>query len=180
MNAPSANVSRGSGPSANQIANVATAMARTSGTKTSLMRSARRWIGALLPWARRTSSTIRASAVSGPTRVARKMNVPVRFRVAPITSSPVVTSTGIGSPVSIEVVDRRAPLDDEPVDRDLLARPDAEQVARADLPEVDVDLLVAADDPGRLRTEPDEASDRAGRRVPSPAPRATARAGRGR
>ena len=64
MNAVSASVSLGSGPNVTQIANVTAATTRTNGTKTSAMRSARRWIGALLPWARLTSSTMRASAVS--------------------------------------------------------------------------------------------------------------------
>ena len=64
MKAVSASVSRGSGPSTNQTANVTAATTRTTGTKTSAMRSASRWIGALLPCARLTSSTIRASAVS--------------------------------------------------------------------------------------------------------------------
>ena len=106
MNATSARVSRGSGPATNQIAKVSAPRTSTSGTKTSLIRSASRWIGAFGPWARWTMSTIRARVVSLPTRVARKMNVPVVFRVAPMTSSPGPTSTGIGSPVSI---DRRPP-----------------------------------------------------------------------
>ena len=45
---------------------------------------------------------MRASAVSRPTRVARMTNVPVVFWVAPMTSSPGPTATGIGSPVSID------------------------------------------------------------------------------
>ena len=53
-----------------------------AGTNTSLTRSASRWIGALEPWARSTSSTICASAVSRPTRVARITNEPVVLRVA--------------------------------------------------------------------------------------------------
>jgi hypothetical protein len=77
-------------------------MTRTSGTKKPLIRSASRCSGALDPWARRTSSTMRASAVSRPTRVARMTNVPVVLSVAPITSSPGPRSTGMGSPVSID------------------------------------------------------------------------------
>src|SRR6266446_3655818 len=72
MKAVSARVRRGSVPNASQPTNVATAMTRTAGTKVSLTRSARRWIGALEPWACSTRATIRASAVSAPTRVARK------------------------------------------------------------------------------------------------------------
>ena len=60
-------------------------------------------MGALLPCARPTSSTMRASAVSRPTAVARMTNVPVVLRVAPMTVMPGPTSTGIGSPVSMLV-----------------------------------------------------------------------------
>ncbi len=66
-----------------------------------LIWSASRWIGALLPWARCTISTIWASAVSRPTRVARMTKLPVVLMVAPITSSPGAFVTGIASPVSI-------------------------------------------------------------------------------
>ena len=45
---------------ANQITNVAAATTSTNGTKTSLIRSARRWIGALEPCARWTIATIDA------------------------------------------------------------------------------------------------------------------------
>ncbi len=102
MNAVSESVSRGSGPSTNHSTKVSAATAITAGTNTSLIRSASRWIGALDPWARWTSSTIRASAVSRPTRVARMTNEPVVLRVAPMTSSPVAFVLGIGSPVSID------------------------------------------------------------------------------
>ena len=102
MNAASARVSFGSGPSRHQSANVSAPIARTTGTKIPLIRSASRWIGALEPWARRTSSTIWASAVSLPTRVARMTKLPVVLRVAPITSSPGRFVTGIASPVSID------------------------------------------------------------------------------
>ncbi len=75
MNAVSASVRRGSGPSAIQIdEGQRSPSARTIGTKTSAIRSASRWIGAFEPWARWTSSTIRARAVSRPTRVARMTN----------------------------------------------------------------------------------------------------------
>ncbi len=101
MNAASARVSFGSGPSSHQSANVSAPTARTAGTKIALIWSARRWIGAFEPCARRTSSTIWASAVSLPTRVARITKLPVVLRVAPITSSPGRFVTGIASPVSI-------------------------------------------------------------------------------
>ena len=105
---------------------------RTSGTKTSLIRSARRWIGAFEPWARWTSSTMRARAVSRPTRVARITNEPVVFRVAPMTSSRGTLRHGDGLAGEHRLIDRRGPLDDPPVDRDAVARPDAEEVAGLD------------------------------------------------
>ena len=102
MNAVRAKVRRGSGPATSQTTNVAAAVSSTIGTKTSATRSARRWIGAFDPWARWTSSTILANAVSRPTRSARITNVPVVLTVAPMTSSPGPTATGIDSPVSID------------------------------------------------------------------------------
>ena len=102
MKAVSARVNRGSGPKTNQTTKVPAATRSTAGTKTSLIRSARRWIGAFEPCARWTSSTIRASAVSRPTRVARITNEPVVLMVAPMTSSPAPFVAGIGSPVSID------------------------------------------------------------------------------
>ena len=132
MNAVSASVSRGSGPTTNQTTNVAAATTRTTGTNTSATRSARRWIGAFEPCARWTRSTIRASAVSRPTRVARMTNVPVVFCVAPMTSSPGPTMTGIGSPVSIDSSTADAALDDDAVDGDAVAGPDPQEVADRD------------------------------------------------
>ncbi len=102
MNAVRARVTRGSGPPRNQATKVRAATTRTAGTKTSLMRSASFWIGALEPWARWTRSTIRASAVSRPTWTARMTNDPDVLIVAPITSSPADFVTGMGSPVSID------------------------------------------------------------------------------
>ena len=51
--------------------NVSTASAITTGTKTALMRSARRWMGARDPCASRISATICASTLSAPSVVAR-------------------------------------------------------------------------------------------------------------
>ena len=102
MNAVRASVTRGSGPNRNHARNVSAATTMTAGTNTSEIRSASRWIGAFEPWARWTRSTIRASAVSRPTRVARMTNEPVVLIVAPMTSSPTRFVAGIGSPVSID------------------------------------------------------------------------------
>ena len=106
MNAVRASVIRGSGPAANQTTNVATPTTRTNGTKTSLIRSASRWIGALEPCARWTSSTIEARTVSRPTRVARITTVPDALSVAPMRLSPGPFSTGSGSPGEHRLVDR--------------------------------------------------------------------------
>ena len=80
-----------------------------------------------------------------------------------MTVAPTPFSTGIGSPVSIDSFDRRAALDEDAVDRDLLARPDAQQVAGLDGLERHVRLDVAGDDPSGRRLQADEPPDRAGR-----------------
>ena len=131
MKAVRASVNRGSGPTSIQATNVSEAITRTSGTNTSLTRSASRWIGALEPWARSTSSTIRARAVSRPTCVARITNEPVVLIVAPMTPSPADLVTGIGSPVSMDSSTATRPRP-RPVDRHLVAGPDPQQVARDD------------------------------------------------
>ena len=91
-----------SGPANAQNRNVSSDAPMTNGTNTALMRSAKRWTGALLPCASSTRRTIWASAVSEPTFVARNMNVPSLLMVAPMTWSPAFFSTGMGSPVSID------------------------------------------------------------------------------
>ena len=102
-NATSARWSRTStGEKLNHNTNAVMAIQSTTGTKTPLITSASRWIGALLPCASCTSRTICCSTVSFPTLVASKRNAPVRFTVAPKTSSPGRFSTGRLSPVSID------------------------------------------------------------------------------
>ncbi len=64
--------------------------------------SASFWMGALEAWASSTSRMICASAVSLPTLVARKRNVPVLFSVPPMTMAPACFSTGRLSPVSMD------------------------------------------------------------------------------
>src|ERR1035437_8409179 len=98
MKAVRARVIRGSGPATDQMPNAIAATIRTKGTKTSLIRSARRWIGAFEPWARWTSSTIEARTVSRTTRVVRITIDPEVLSVAAINSSPAAFSTGSGSP----------------------------------------------------------------------------------
>ncbi len=88
---------------------VATAISRTTGTKTPEIRSARRCTRALPLCASSTSFAIRASRVSAPTRVASTTSRPPAFTVAPVTASPTATSTGTDSPVSREVSTAEAP-----------------------------------------------------------------------
>ena len=92
----------GDGPKSNQMTNVAIAIEITTGTKTAEIRSASRWIGALLPWACCTSRMIRDSTVSPPTRSTRRRSAPFRLRVAPMSGSPGLLETGTGSPVSMD------------------------------------------------------------------------------
>jgi len=56
----------------------------------------------LEPCASRTSLMIWASIVSAPTLVAVYRNAPVWLIVAPMTVSPAVLTTGIGSPVTMD------------------------------------------------------------------------------
>ena len=70
--------------------------------------------------------------MSAPTRVARTTSRPPALTVAPATASPGPTSTGTGSPVSIEASTAEA-LHDDAVGRDLLARPHDEPVADGEL-----------------------------------------------
>ena len=88
-------------PVASQTPRVASEMAITTGTNTADTRSARRWTCALPVWASVTRRAICASAVSAPTLVARTTSRPPAFTVAPASSEPGLTSTGIDSPVSM-------------------------------------------------------------------------------
>ena len=89
-------------PAASHPMSVTTAIPMTTGTKTAEIRSASRCTGAFRACASVTSRAICASCVSLPTRVARTIRRPPTLTVAPVTASPVVTSAGTGSPVSIE------------------------------------------------------------------------------
>ena len=79
---------------------VSAEIVKITGTNTAETRSARRAIGAFVSCALATSSPIFARVVSAPTRVARTVNEPEVFTVAPVTVSPGCTSTGTDSPVS--------------------------------------------------------------------------------
>ena len=101
-NATVAKSARGSGPTTYQTTQVATAIARTTGTKTPEMRSASFWIGGLEACACSTSRAICASAVRLPTAVASMSIAPSTLRVPPMTRSPGPFSTGSDSPVTID------------------------------------------------------------------------------
>ena len=98
----SAKVSAGAGPTTNHTANVAMAIAMTTGTKYAEIASASRWIGALEACACCTMRMIWANIVSAPTLAARTRNEPVVLMVAPMTVSPVRLVTGIDSPVTMD------------------------------------------------------------------------------
>src|SRR5262245_18787292 len=65
--------------------------------------SARRWIGALLACADRTSSTMRAYWLCAASAVARILNARKPLSELLITAEPDFTGTGIASPVSDDV-----------------------------------------------------------------------------
>ena len=88
-----------------------------------------RCIGARERCACATICTICDSTVAEPTCSERITSAPLVFIVAPMSLSPARLVTGIGSPVSIDSSTRAAALDDDAVDRHLLARPHAQQVA---------------------------------------------------
>ena len=103
VNAARSSASLMSGAAASsQAPKVTAAMARTTGTNTELIRSARRAIGALPVWAWDTSRPIWARVVSAPTRVARTSSRPAVLMVAPVTGLSGPTSTGTDSPVTSE------------------------------------------------------------------------------
>ena len=88
-------------PTTVQATAVTSASTITTGTKTPLIRSASRWIGARDPCASRISWTMRASIESRPSVVARIRSAPVPFIVPPKTRAPAALATGSDSPVSI-------------------------------------------------------------------------------
>ena len=125
-----------------------------SGRRSADTRSASRCTGALPACASVTSRPIWATAVSAPMCVARTTNRPETFTVAPIASSPGPTSTGTLSPVSRDVSTEDWPGLDDAVGGDLLARPDDEEIADAQLLHGHASFLaLGADDGDVLRAE---------------------------
>ena len=128
------------GPNVIQPMKVARAASRTAGTNQAETWSASRCIGAWEPWASSTRRMIWARVLSAPTASARTTRVPVRFAVAPMTWSPGRLSTGDGLAGEHRLVDRGRAVDDGAVDGDVLAGPDADEVADGYLVEGHVDL----------------------------------------
>ena len=119
------------GPAASsQPANVMTAMTRTTGTNTALMRSARRAMGALPVCAWETSRPIWARVVSEPTRVARTRSRPEVLMVAPVTVAVRADLHGHGFAGDQGGVHGGGAVDHDAVGGDLLAGPDHDLVAR--------------------------------------------------
>ena len=104
----------GSPTTSHHTPNVTSAMTSTTGTKTAETRSARRCAAPLPACARSTRATMRASALSAPTAVARTVNTPFAFNVAPLTWLPVLFSAGTLSPVSIDSSTALAPSTTSP------------------------------------------------------------------
>ena len=135
----------------------------TSGTKTSLTRSARRWIGALEPWARSTSSTIRARAVSRPdARRAHDERAGRVDRGADDLVARPTWSTGIGSPVSIDSSTAEAPSTTTPSTGTLSPGRTRSRSPGTTVGQLDVLVDAVADAAGRRRLEGDQPPDRAG------------------
>ena len=100
--ATSAWVRTGAGPSSSQTATVKSAIAITTGTKIRTTRSASACTGSLAPCAVSTIATMRASTVSCPTAVARKLSAPAPLTVPPTILSPGPLATGSASPVIMD------------------------------------------------------------------------------
>ena len=176
-NATVAKSARGSGPTTYQATHVATAIAITTGTKTPEMRSASFWIGGLEACACSTSRAICASAVRLPTAVAAMSIAPSTFRVPPMTRVARALFDGKRLARDHRLVHGRAARPHAAVDRDRVARLDAEQVADRRRPRAAPRVRRR-----RARAAPSSARDRAAgapRRTSCSAPgsRGSARAG---
>jgi hypothetical protein len=125
----SACASRGSGRRPAHTANVTTATPITAGTNQPATASASFWIGARLRCASAPCARSARGSVSAPTRSARITSVPVPFTVAPVTRSPRSCDRDRLAR-DHRLVDRRLAFEHDAVDRDLLAGPHAQPVAR--------------------------------------------------
>ena len=149
--------------STSQPASVASESTSTIGTKTAETRSTSRWIGALPDWASSTSRAICASAVSAPTFVARTTSRPYVL---------IVRAGDLGARADVDghrlarqhrLVDRGRALLDDAVGRDLLSRPDDEEIAGDELVDRHEDLDAVAQHTRLLRAELEQRADRLAR-----------------
>ena len=86
-------------PTRPQPSSVTAAMPITTGTKTALTRSTRRWIGAFFAWADSTMRTMRESVDSAPIALVRTTSRPSLLTDPPVTALPTCLATGRLSPV---------------------------------------------------------------------------------
>ncbi len=122
---------------------------------------------------RRPSARSARAACRAPTRSACIIRLPVPFIVAPVTLAARGFLHRDGLAGDHRFVDRAAPFDDDAVDRDLLARPHAQEVADLDVGNRNVDLLAVANRARRLRRHARAARGsprRSGRARAAPAP----------
>ena len=159
MNAVSARVTRGSGPNRNHATKVSAATTMTAGTKISEMRSAMRWIGAFEPCARcdEVHDPGQGRVTTDPRGAHDERAGGVEGRADDLVADPLRRRDRLAG--EHRLVDRGRALDDDAVDRDLVARPDAEEIAGDDDRERHVLLDAAAETPGGRRLEADEAPD---------------------
>ena len=115
-------------PASSQAGSVTAPPISATSTSQNAARSASRCPGALEFCASWTSLTIWARAVSAPTLVARTRSVPFLLMVAPVTGGPGRLSTGRLSPVTTDSSTSLWPSSDHPVDADLVAGPDQQQI----------------------------------------------------
>ena len=146
--ANSSAIVNGSSENSAHAAKVAAPPSRATKTSQNAARSASRCPGALEFCACCTSETIWARALSAPTFVARTRSVPSALMVAPMTSLPGVLCTGRLSPVTIDSSTSDSPSSTTPVDRDLRAGPDEQQVIGDDLGGGHLDLVPVAEHDG--------------------------------
>ena len=107
----------------------ATATATTTGTKTLLTRSPRRWMSARLVWARCTAAMMCASAVASPVAVTRMTSRPFKFTVPAKSSLPDFLSAGNGFAGEHGLVHGGIAFDHHAVHRHAVAGSQRDQVA---------------------------------------------------
>ncbi len=166
MNAVSASVSRGSGPNSEPDDERRPPRRRAPRGRT----TSRDPVGQALDRRLRALGALDQLDDPGEDRVAADARRPHHERAGGVERraddlvAGAASSTGIGSPVSIDSSTARRALDEHAVDRDLVARPDPQQVAGDDVGQRHVRLARRrASRRAVVGLEPDEPPDRAGR-----------------